>query len=73
MHVWKVRELDLLSARKFLAERNIPVLEQYPYSSVLALCDIFIFLKVKEIIKDTRFEGMEVIYGTVTTELKVSM
>ena len=36
-----------LSIRQFLAERNVPTLEQPPYSPDLAPCDFFLFPKLK--------------------------
>ena len=59
-----------MSIRQFLAEKNIAVLEQPPYSPDLALCDSFLFPKLKGIIKGTRFEGVEAIKRAVTTELR---
>ena len=53
---------NALNIRQFLAEKNMAVLEQPPYSPDLAPCDFFLFpTKLKGIIKGTRFEGMEVI------------
>ena len=60
---------NALSIRQFLAEKNIAVLEQPPYSPDLALCDLFLFPKLKGIIKGTRFEGVEATKRAVTTEL----
>ena len=36
-----------LSIRQFLAERNVPTLEQPTYSPYLAPCDFFLFPKLK--------------------------
>ena len=47
--------------REFLAKNNIAVLEQPPYSPDLAPCDFFLFPKLKEVIKGTRFQDSEVI------------
>ena len=52
---------NALSIRQFLAEKNITVLEQPPCSPDLALCVLFLFHKLKGIIKVTHFEGMEAI------------
>ena len=38
---------SFLSMRQFLAERNVPTLEQSPYSPDLAPCDFFLFPKLK--------------------------
>ncbi len=58
-----------LSIRQFLAERNVPTLEQPPYSPDLAPCDFFPFPKLKGVIKETRFPDVEAIKRAVTTEL----
>ena len=42
-----------LSIQQFLAERNVPTLEQPPYSPDLAPCDFFLFPKLKGVIKGT--------------------
>ena len=44
-----------LSIRQFLAERQVAVLDQPPYSPDLAPCDFFLFPKLKGVIKGTRF------------------
>ena len=59
-----------LSIRQFLAERNVPTLEQPPYSPDLAACDFFLFPKLKGVIKGTRFHDVEAIKRAVTTELR---
>ena len=61
---------NTLSIRQFLAEKNITVLEQPPYSLDLAPCDFFLFPKLKGIIKGTHFEGVEAIKRAVTMELR---
>ena len=61
-----------LSIRQFLAEKNLAVLEQPPYSPDLAPCAFFLFPKLKEIIKGTCFEGVEAIKRALTTELRVT-
>ena len=55
---------------EFLAENNIAVLEQPPYSPDLAPCDFFLFPKLKEVIKRTRFQDSEAIETAVTRELR---
>uniref|UniRef100_A0A3B5AEK4 Tc1-like transposase DDE domain-containing protein n=1 Tax=Stegastes partitus TaxID=144197 RepID=A0A3B5AEK4_9TELE len=47
---------DALSIRQFLAEKNIAVLEQPPYSPHLALWDFFLFPKLKGVIKGTQLQ-----------------
>ena len=54
-----------LGIRKFLAKNNIAVLEQPPYSPDLAPCDFFLFPKLKEVIKGTRFQDSEAIKTAV--------
>ena len=61
---------NALSIRQFLAEKNIAILEQPLYSPDLALCDFFLFPKLKGIIKGTCFEGMEAIKRAVMMELR---
>ena len=48
-----------LSIRKFLADKNITVLGQPPYSPDFAPCDFFLFPKVKNIIKGTHFSSTD--------------
>ena len=59
-----------LSTWQYLAKNNIPLLEQPLYSPGLASCDIFLFLKLKEVIKGTHFGDVEAIRRTVTMKLK---
>ena len=61
---------NALSIRQFLAEKNISVLEQPRYSPDLALCDSFLFPKLKGVIKGTRFEDVDDIKMAVTTDLR---
>ena len=58
-----------LSIRQFLVERNVPTLKQPPYSPDLAPCDFFLFLKLKGVIKRTRFPDVEAIKRAMTLEL----
>ena len=57
------------SIRQFLAENNIAVLEQPPYSPNLAPCDFFLFPKLKRVIRGTRFQDSKAITTAVTKEL----
>ena len=61
---------NALSIRQFLAENNISVLEQPPYSPDLAPCDFFLFSKLKEVIKGTCFQDSKAITTVVTKELR---
>ena len=56
---------------EFLAKNNIAVLEQPPYSPDLAPCDFFLFPKLKEVIKKTRFQDSEAFKTAVIRELRV--
>ena len=55
---------------QFLAERNIATLEYPPYSPDLAMCDFFLFPKIKSVLKGTHFFDIDSIKMAVTTELK---
>ena len=61
---------NALGIWEFLARSNIAVLEQIPYSPDLAPCDFFLFPKLKEVIKGTRFQDSEAIKTAVTRELR---
>ena len=65
-HVWKATELGVLDIWLFLAERNIAAFEQPTYPSGLDPCDFFPFPELKGI----RFEGVEAVKRSVTTELR---
>jgi hypothetical protein len=54
--------------KQFLAEKQIAVLEHPPYSPDLAPCDFFLFLKVKSVLKGTRFASVTEVKKK-TTEL----
>ena len=57
-----------LSIWKFLADKNLSVLEQPPYSPDLAQSNFFLFSKVKNIIKGTHFLSTDSIKNAVTKE-----
>jgi len=61
---------NALEIWKFLAKNNIAVLEQPPSSPDLAHCDLFLFPKLKKVIKGTCFQDSEVIKTAVTRELR---
>ena len=61
---------NALSIQQFLAENNITVLEQPPYSPDLAPCNFFLFPKLKGVIKGTRFQDSKAITTAVTKELR---
>jgi len=54
------------SIREFLAKKNIPVLPHPPYSPDPALCDFYLFCKLKLKLKDLHFGAMENIQKVVT-------
>ena len=58
------------SIRMFLADKNISVLEQPPYSPDLAPCNFFLLPKVKHIIKGTHFSSTDAIKYALTKELR---
>jgi transposase len=47
-----------LSVREFLASKQITVLEHPPYSPDLAPNNFFLFLKIKEILKERHFDDI---------------
>jgi hypothetical protein len=49
-----------LSAREFLATRQITVLEHRAYSLDLAPSDFFLFPKIKEILKGRHFDDTDI-------------
>ena len=61
--------INALSIREFLAKKNIPVLPHPPYSPDLALCDFYLFFKLKSKLKRHHFGTMENIQKIVTDEL----
>ena len=61
---------NALGIREFLAKNSIAVLEQPPYFPGLAPCDLFLFPKLKKVIKGTRFQDSEAIQTAVTRELR---
>ena len=54
---------NALLFREFVSKNNIAVLEQPPCSPDLAPCDFFLFPKLKEVIKGTRFQDSEAKYS----------
>ena len=62
---------NFLGIRKFLVKNNIAILEPPLYSPDLASCYFFLFPKLKEVIKETRFQDSEAIKTAVTSELWV--
>jgi hypothetical protein len=59
-----------LSVRKFLASKQITLLEHHPYSSDLVPNNIFLFPKIKEILKERRFDDTDDIRINTTAALK---
>jgi len=62
-----------LSIPEFWAKKNIPVLLHPPYSPDLALCDLYLFPKLKSKFKGLHFGTMENIQKIVTDELHTLM
>jgi histone-lysine N-methyltransferase SETMAR len=50
---------NALSVKQFLANDNITVLEHPPYSPDLAPCDLYLFPKIKSVLKGTHFLSVE--------------
>ena len=61
---------NALGIREFFAKNNIAVLEQPLYSPDLAPCDFFLFPKLMEVIKGTRFQDSEAIKTAVMRKLR---
>jgi len=50
---------NALSGKQFLANKNITVLEHPSYSPDLAPCDLYIFPKIKSVLKGTHFVSVK--------------
>jgi transposase len=61
---------NALSVRQFLAKKQVPVLHHAPYSPDLAPCDLFLFPKLKHLLKGTHFQSIEDIQRKTTDLLK---
>ena len=61
---------NALEIWEFLTKNKIAVLKQPAYSPDLAPCDFLLFLKLKEVIKETRLQDSEAIKTAVTRELR---
>jgi hypothetical protein len=59
-----------LSVRKFLAKYSIPVVPHPPYSPNLALCDFFLFPRLKSTLKGNRFQDVAEIQLNTTRQLQ---
>ena len=59
-----------LSVRCFLAEKNVSVLDQPPYSPDLAPCNFFLLPRLKGIIMGIRFTDVEAIKKAMARELR---
>ena len=55
---------------EFLAEKNIPVVPQPPYSPDLSPCDFFLFSRLKNHLKGRHFGTLDNIQKSVIDELK---
>jgi histone-lysine N-methyltransferase SETMAR len=56
--------------REFLASKQLTVLEHPPYSPDLAPSDVFLFPKIKEILKGRHSDDIDDIRSNTTTALK---
>jgi hypothetical protein len=56
--------------QQFLAEKNIPVITQLPYSPDLAPSDFWLFPTLKMGLKGTRFTTMEDMKSNTTAEIR---
>ena len=59
-----------LSVKQFLVLKEITMLHYPPYLLDLAPCNFFLFPKLKEILKGTRFQGVKDIKTSLTRHLK---
>jgi len=55
--------------QRFLAKHSIAQLQQPPYSPHLALCDFFLFPRLKKVLKGHQFEATEDIKRNSTKTL----
>jgi hypothetical protein len=60
---------DTLTVQEFLAKKSIMKLNHPPYSRDLALCDFWLFPKLKTTLKGHRFSDIADIQGHATTIL----
>jgi histone-lysine N-methyltransferase SETMAR len=58
-----------LSVREFLVKHSISVVPHPPYSPDLALCDIFLFPRLKGTLKGKRFQDVAEIQLNTTRQL----
>ena len=70
LHHDNVPAHNALSIQQFLAEKNMAVLEQPPYSPDLAPSDFFFLFKLKGVIKGTCFEDVDDIKMAVMMDLR---
>jgi len=66
LHQDNVPAHNALSAKQFLANKNITVLEHPPYLSDLAPCDFYLFPKIKSVLKGTHFVSGEHVKAKMT-------
>jgi hypothetical protein len=57
------------SIQVFLASHGIPVVQQPPYSSDMALYDVWLFPQLETVLKGNRFEDIDEIEKNVTSTL----
>ena len=56
--------------QQFLSKHSIASLRQPPYSSDIALCDFWLFLKLKKPLKEQRFDDKRTVENNATSVLK---
>jgi transposase len=61
---------DALAIREFFGQKSIMKLDNPPYSPDLALCDFWLFPKLKTALKGHRFSDISDIQGHATTILQ---
>ena len=59
-----------ISVKRFLAEKQVPQLSQPPYSPDMAPCDLWLFPRLKEVLRGSRFEDLEDVQRNVTKVLR---
>jgi hypothetical protein len=62
---------NALSIKQFRAKNRITVPQHPPYSPDLALCNFWLFPKLKFVLKETHFESVETVNTKSTKVLNV--
>jgi len=56
---WILHHDNAPYVKQFLANKNITVLKHPPYSPDLAPCNLYLFPKIKSVLKETHFVSVE--------------